>query len=291
MEKKYYVYIYLDPRKEGVYVFNDYRFNYEPIYVGKSCGNRHLKHLTETEEETPNVFKYRVLEKINDVGLKPEIIKVKTNLYEEEAYALETKLINLIGRRCNGSGSLTNILTNNKPPSNYIKLGGDVINEIIRLYGDGWYLKHIADKLSLNENKVKRILIENGITPKRKPPTNKLHLTVEDIKGLVDDYESGLSLRKISKKGGMSYEVVRNALKSANVKLRGYDYTKSREHINKIHEKRKIGKGKDSKCYKSLSHDEIDELKRLRFVEKLPIREILLKMGIGQSKYYEYIDS
>lgn len=39
---EYYVYCYLDPRKEGVYVFGEYQFDYEPIYVGKGKGQRTL---------------------------------------------------------------------------------------------------------------------------------------------------------------------------------------------------------------------------------------------------------
>ena len=35
MEKKYYVYIYIDPRKPGKFKYGEYEFDYEPFYIGK----------------------------------------------------------------------------------------------------------------------------------------------------------------------------------------------------------------------------------------------------------------
>jgi len=35
----FYVYIYLDPRKPGRYVYGDYCFLYEPFYVWKNIGD------------------------------------------------------------------------------------------------------------------------------------------------------------------------------------------------------------------------------------------------------------
>jgi hypothetical protein len=34
-QNKFYVYVWLDPRKPGKYVYGDYSFDYEPFYVGK----------------------------------------------------------------------------------------------------------------------------------------------------------------------------------------------------------------------------------------------------------------
>ena len=33
----FYVYAYLDPRKPGVFQYKDFRFDYEPFYIGKGC--------------------------------------------------------------------------------------------------------------------------------------------------------------------------------------------------------------------------------------------------------------
>ena len=39
---QFYTYVYLDPRKSGKYKYSEYKFDYEPFYVGKGCGNRYI---------------------------------------------------------------------------------------------------------------------------------------------------------------------------------------------------------------------------------------------------------
>ncbi len=36
----FYVYIYLDPRKPGNFVYGDFLFKFEPFYDGKGKGDR-----------------------------------------------------------------------------------------------------------------------------------------------------------------------------------------------------------------------------------------------------------
>ena len=44
---RFYVYVYLDPRKPGKYKYGEYEFDYEPVYVGKGTNYRLNSHLYE----------------------------------------------------------------------------------------------------------------------------------------------------------------------------------------------------------------------------------------------------
>jgi len=287
-ENNYYVYVYLDTRKEGNYNYGKYNFKYKPFYIGKGKNNRYLKHLYENEFDTENTFKYRVIKKIRESGKNIIINKIEENLSEENAYILETKLISLIGRRCNNTGCLTNILIINKPPINYIQLNNETINEIIKLYKEGWYMKHIANKLNLNENKIKSILIENKINLKRKPPTNKIILDSNKIENMTNDYNIGMSIRKICNKYNLSFEVVRLRLKNNGVVFRGYDYKKTKEHIEKMIATRKKSNlvGEKSKSYIKISDENKMKIIKLRNEEGLSIKSIAKRVNLKYGKTY-----
>lgn len=62
-DKRFYVYIYLDPRKPNKYeyIINDNLcvLDYEPFYVGKGCGKRLKMHITEHSLKT-STNKYKI---------------------------------------------------------------------------------------------------------------------------------------------------------------------------------------------------------------------------------------
>jgi len=103
---KYYVYIYLNPIKPGLYDYKGYKFSYEPFYIGKGCGTRLHDHL---KRDKCNIIKTEIIEELLNLQLKPIIIKYKQYLFENEAFELEKLLIKTIGRIINLTGPLSNI--------------------------------------------------------------------------------------------------------------------------------------------------------------------------------------
>ena len=112
MEKKYYIYIYLNPLKPGKFNYQDLNFDFEPIYVGKGTGKRIHYHLTSCQNKNNKAgyrrLFYQKLRKIIKSGFSPIIITLKENLSEKEAFVLEAELISKIGRRIMKEGPLCN---------------------------------------------------------------------------------------------------------------------------------------------------------------------------------------
>jgi len=107
---KYYVYVYLDPRKKGKYYYENICFLFEPFYVGKGSRLRYKSHLYEAYKEkgSSNKLKSSKIRKIRESGKTPIIVLAQESLSEKEAFAYEEKLIREIGRIDLKSGSLSN---------------------------------------------------------------------------------------------------------------------------------------------------------------------------------------
>lgn len=125
---EHYIYVYMDPRKhfinEKQYGILNYKFSYEPFYIGKGKENRLYKHLNESElkEDSTNKLKIYKIKKILKLGLKPIIIKLKYNLSENEALELEKLYIENIGRKQLKNGPLLNATNGgDQPPILYGK--------------------------------------------------------------------------------------------------------------------------------------------------------------------------
>ena len=111
---KYYIYIYLDPRKSGNYKYGEYEFDYEPFYIGKGKGRRYK------EINGRNKYFKNKISKIKKYGLKPLVIKFKENLDEENSFILESKLISLIGREDLNKGTLVNFTDGGEGKSGHV---------------------------------------------------------------------------------------------------------------------------------------------------------------------------
>ena len=103
---EYYIYVYFDTRKKGLYKFENFIFNYEPIYIGKGTKNRVKRHLTICKNSKTHF--HNKLSLIISEGYEPKYEILKNNLTESEALNEEIRLIKLIGREING-GTLTNL--------------------------------------------------------------------------------------------------------------------------------------------------------------------------------------
>lgn len=129
-DDKFYVYVYFDPRKSGIFVYEDFLFEYEPFYVGKGCGNQCYSHLTESynnidlqrkTNKNRGTYKCNKIRKIkSEINSKPIIVKLYQNLQEVNAFDLEKRLIKIIGRFDLGKGPLTNLTDGGDGTSGYI---------------------------------------------------------------------------------------------------------------------------------------------------------------------------
>lgn len=98
---KFYVYAYLDPRHAQT----------PPFYIGKGFDNRAYHGLSEAKLiQQNNRMKIATVRKIREVGLDPIVVILEENLTEDEAFSIEDTLIKLIGKICNKTGPLTNLL-------------------------------------------------------------------------------------------------------------------------------------------------------------------------------------
>lgn len=131
MVKEFYVYVYLDPRKEGKYVYGEFQFDYEPFYVGKGYGFRKFRHMSDYVLKTDkNKLKVNKIKKILSEGLECKIIEYKSNITEKESFDLEKLMIATIGRYDLGKGPLTNLTDGGEGDSG--KIMSDEQKQILR---------------------------------------------------------------------------------------------------------------------------------------------------------------
>jgi hypothetical protein len=106
----FYTYVYLDPRKPGIYEFGDLSFGFEPIYVGKGKNGRMNFHIERSKTTKPGTHPfYDKLKKIVSSGYDPIVLEI--DKFEDEDLSLEAEkiLIEKIGRLSHGRGPLLNL--------------------------------------------------------------------------------------------------------------------------------------------------------------------------------------
>lgn len=114
-DKRFYVYIYLNPLKPGNYdyLYGNIRlhFDFSPFYVGRGKEDRLYYHMNEAikirekieneslnKEEKYNRHKINTINKILRNGKEPIIFKLNENLSNDEANLYEIFYIKLIGK-------------------------------------------------------------------------------------------------------------------------------------------------------------------------------------------------
>lgn len=105
-ERRFCVYVYLDPREEGLFEYGGFEFINQPIYVGKGLYRRPKEHFYRANKS--NVRFYNKIKSIINNGYTPIYFVVEYEMTEDEAFQLERELIKRIGRIENG-GPLTNL--------------------------------------------------------------------------------------------------------------------------------------------------------------------------------------
>jgi len=107
--KRFFVYVYLDPRKPGHFKYDKFEFNYEPLYAGKGTNSRDSDHLILAYRDSTNCYFYNKLRKIiKTFGKPPIIVRIKNDLEELESFKLEKYVIKTIGRLDLKKGPLVN---------------------------------------------------------------------------------------------------------------------------------------------------------------------------------------
>lgn len=109
MENTFYIYVYLDNRKEGIWVYDDIIFNYQPFYIGKGKRYRINHHLQPNNLKKNTIKNNYIHSIIKNTGELPIHYKIFENLSFDDANLIETKIIEHFGRINLGNGILTNM--------------------------------------------------------------------------------------------------------------------------------------------------------------------------------------
>ncbi len=118
-EDIYYNYLYLDPEKPGPYKIKglDIILTHEPFYVGKGKNKRYKIHTYGFSSK----FMINKLNSIKTKGYKPIIVKIISNISNEESCENEKYLIKVIGRRDLSKGPLCNLTDGGEGSSGHKK--------------------------------------------------------------------------------------------------------------------------------------------------------------------------
>ena len=109
MKNDHYVYILLDPRILGPFIFLGRVFHCEPFYIGKGKGSRDKSHVSRARRGLhPYSDRANRIRDILFEDREPVILHLHTNLLNRIALRLEKVCVNKVGRLNIGTGPLLN---------------------------------------------------------------------------------------------------------------------------------------------------------------------------------------
>jgi len=202
----FYIYVYLDPRKPGIYKYDSYKFDYEPFYVGKGKNER-WKDISHRSK----YFK-RIINKIKKSGSEPIIIKLEENLNEEKSFISELKLIEIIGRKDLKRGPLLNFTNGGEGSNGYIhseewktersKRMTGKNNPIYKKYGDKnpFFGKHHSE-YTKNQMSKNHAYFKGENNPAST-------LKEKDVIEIRKDLKKGIKQREIAKKYNVHFTTI-----------------------------------------------------------------------------------
>jgi len=183
---------------------------YEPFYIGKGKDSRYISHLRNYKLKKNDSFLSRKINKILKNGCSPYITKLYENLTEKEAHSIEIELIDIIGRRCVGKGSLVNITCGGEGISGFKH--SDETREKMSLKGEkhpNWgkprskeTRNKISKALTLNNPMHNPLVVEKvRLQNLGKTPWNK-GLSASDVskKRMSESKQKYVNIRGVSKK-------------------------------------------------------------------------------------------
>jgi len=195
-----YVYIYLDTRKPGNFIYDDLCFKFEPFYVGKGKNNRAYDHLYENKHY--NNFKFGKIKKIVNSNLELKIVFVYKNLSDDEAQEKEIEVIKKIGRW--PIGPLTNLTNGGDGSSGYIRSKESIEKQKITTKNNIEWQNHMkSEEFSLMmSNKMKK------------------YYSNEDNRKSVSIRQTGENNSMFGKKGSQKQkDAIKKAHKEGKIKL------------------------------------------------------------------------
>lgn len=245
MEKDYYVYIYLNQLKEGVWSFKDHIFEYQPFYVGKGKKKREKSHLYPSSLRKKSYKNNTIKKVLKETGEEPIHFRIYENLTNEEAIKLEAELIEHFGRVDAGTGILTNLTDGGEGVNNFAdkniskpwarkkvyqyELSGEYVREwesIASVEIDGMYSSNISTAIKKNGTFAGYIWSFKKVDKMKPRIKNQMKVTYKNIKqvdkktgDVIKVFENALSIEEGLKlrKGARNkiYECLKGSRKTA----------------------------------------------------------------------------